>query len=308
MFCTKCGSQIPDGSQFCTKCGNPMDVQKKVVSNMVEMPERVAVTKPESAKESKRTKPPVDFKIVIGAILAIVVIAVAVVLINKGNSGDAENPAKSGSESTVENDTNKVYGKVVVKKDEKNILKMSAVTEQTSQTPVPQETSAAQPTETQPAETTAQAEEIVYEGMALVVKDLMTNNAEFLDFYTYGDLETTGKVNANNLIKVSDSRMSTWGEFKNYVNSLYASKRANVIITQENKYWGPNGDSGELYLYPDYPTGSDYDITWESFTVEITSESDSKCEFVVTDVATGHEAKGTIVKENGKWLLEKEVY
>ena len=24
MFCTKCGNQLPDGSQFCTKCGNQL--------------------------------------------------------------------------------------------------------------------------------------------------------------------------------------------------------------------------------------------------------------------------------------------
>ena len=24
MFCTKCGTQLPDGTAFCTKCGNPL--------------------------------------------------------------------------------------------------------------------------------------------------------------------------------------------------------------------------------------------------------------------------------------------
>ena len=24
MYCMKCGSEIPDGSEFCSKCGNPV--------------------------------------------------------------------------------------------------------------------------------------------------------------------------------------------------------------------------------------------------------------------------------------------
>lgn len=29
MFCTKCGTQIPDGSKFCYKCGAPIPAEQK---------------------------------------------------------------------------------------------------------------------------------------------------------------------------------------------------------------------------------------------------------------------------------------
>lgn len=38
MFCTKCGSQVPDGTAFCTKCGNPLKKNEPVQINTPQAP------------------------------------------------------------------------------------------------------------------------------------------------------------------------------------------------------------------------------------------------------------------------------
>lgn len=150
--------------------------------------------------------------------------------------------------------------------------------------------------------------QIQYTGMEGTVQQLLDLNFDFIEFYQVGMLNYGDYVSSLNLYVVNDSRMSTWGQFKDYVKNLYAGKRATAMITTDNKYWGPDGDSGRLYIFPGNFSSSDYNITWDIYTIEITSQSSSSCSFKVVDVATGYSANGTAVYENGKWLLQSEVY
>lgn len=145
-------------------------------------------------------------------------------------------------------------------------------------------------------------------GMEITIKMLLDKNFEFISFYQFGTLNTIGERNSLNLLMVNDPRIKTWKEFKDYVNNLYSYNRAYCITTSDNKYWGPYGDNGALYVYPENITRTDYSISWSTYTISINSQGSSTCDFTVTDVKSGYKTDGRAVKENGKWLLECEVY
>jgi hypothetical protein len=156
---------------------------------------------------------------------------------------------------------------------------------------------------------TKPASQIQYTGMEGTIQELLEQNFEFISYYQVGMLNYGSYDNNLKLYVVEDSRVSTWGDFKQIVYSIYSSKRAKEIIETDNKYWGPYGDSADLYVYPANFSTKSYSVTWDNYTIEINSQSSSLCKFTVTDVNSGYSTTGSAVQESsGKWLLESEVY
>lgn len=98
MFCIKCGKEIPDGSNFCPACGA---VQSKVPNPAVS---EAPTVRPTTGKPKKR------LIIAIGAVLAVIAIALIVILPAAGRSGakTPEEAAKLYFEATESGNASKL--------------------------------------------------------------------------------------------------------------------------------------------------------------------------------------------------------
>ena len=77
MFCTKCGTQLPEDSVFCSECGTKQreNIQSQVISNKVI---KTALPPEKIAKKKKNIK---IFASVCGSVLGILILIIMLRLI-----------------------------------------------------------------------------------------------------------------------------------------------------------------------------------------------------------------------------------
>lgn len=115
MFCTTCGSEIPEGMRFCTKCGTPVastDVQSAPAAQPTVAPARAvrpvqtdyAVGQPaQVAHTASSTPQPKRSKHTVGIVVAVVIVAALGVggfLLWQGMNGDASGATSSGASAS----------------------------------------------------------------------------------------------------------------------------------------------------------------------------------------------------------------
>lgn len=123
MFCTNCGTQLPDGAKFCTNCGNQMNVapvmpvmpatpvipEEPVVSEpvvvqsqpMMQPQQTMAQPSPEMPPApKKKSKAPLFIGLGIGAIALVVIIVVSIMLIMGGLSKKDDSSNETTSSNT----------------------------------------------------------------------------------------------------------------------------------------------------------------------------------------------------------------
>lgn len=99
MFCSKCGTRVPDGSKFCPGCGAPLPGQPAQAA----VPQRsdgFQATSAEDSQPSAGPQPPKKSKapIIVCAVVAVVAIAAAAVfaLMPKDGGADSNGVAPAG--------------------------------------------------------------------------------------------------------------------------------------------------------------------------------------------------------------------
>lgn len=65
MFCTKCGTELPDGSKFCKNCGERVDISSKNEN----IQKRIDIIKPSDSKHKKSSFKMIWFVLVILAVI-----------------------------------------------------------------------------------------------------------------------------------------------------------------------------------------------------------------------------------------------
>lgn len=93
MYCTKCGSEMPDGSKFCTACGESMTDSEGGATEETAVAERSS-----SAVNSKKNKA----KLGIVIALALVVIAMVVVIVVNAHQSHQEEIARKEAQAAFE--------------------------------------------------------------------------------------------------------------------------------------------------------------------------------------------------------------
>lgn len=171
-----------------------------------------------------------------------------------------------------------------------------------------------------PQETTAEqskvpAVQIQYTGMDGIVQQLMDKNIEYCTkIYYFGSLPTTTESVGPNLVRVTNERFSSYNEYTNFVYSIYSNANASYMIGLA-KYFGINNVLSLNLAFKHQETlPTEYNVDWSSYVIEKLSQSDTSYTFniYVNEVKDGQKTlcvkTGTIILENGKWVLEKPIY
>ena len=99
MFCSKCGTRVPDGSKFCPGCGAPLPGQP-TQATVPQRPDGFQATSAEGSQPSAGPQPPKKSKapIIVCAVVAVVAIAAVAVfaLMPKGGGADSNGVAPAG--------------------------------------------------------------------------------------------------------------------------------------------------------------------------------------------------------------------
>lgn len=99
MFCSKCGTRVPDGSKFCSSCGAPLPGQP-AQATVPQRSDGFQATPAEGSQPSAGPRPPKKSKapIIVCAVVAVVAIAAVAVfaLMPKGGGADSNGVAPAG--------------------------------------------------------------------------------------------------------------------------------------------------------------------------------------------------------------------
>ncbi len=141
------------------------------------------------------------------------------------------------------------------------------------------------------------------------VKALMEENVYVIfNIFWYGNLQYNYDAVVNDsLYPVTDPAFPDYASLENYLSSVYSEACVDQLL-DGTLYVNLDG---ALYIDAMYMTGSGYYTDWTNATYEITSVSDTEATFTVTGTYIApdgsytepYTSTGTVVFENGKWLL-----
>ncbi len=140
------------------------------------------------------------------------------------------------------------------------------------------------------------------------IKSLMDENLYVIfNIFWYGYLQCDEASIDGSLHQVTDPMFPDYASLENYLSSIYCEAYVNEIL---NGTLYVNVD-GALYVDYNYIAGGGYYTDWTNATYEITSQSETEATFIATGTAQwpGEEttepytAEGTVVYENGRWVL-----
>ncbi len=152
------------------------------------------------------------------------------------------------------------------------------------------------------------------------IKETFDRNVKcMVDIFKVKTLEYDQTPIKDTYCVVKSDEFKTFDELKNYVEKTYTGDLAKNIL--ENQ-----GDTGKpLYLDVDgklcidssLVAGRGYNVSWDNYTLETTKVSDTEYKYKATasytepgeDVTPEPYVKeGTVVLENGNWLLKETVF
>lgn len=290
MYCNKCGNKLIDGATFCTVCGEKVGI----VHGM--------------ANKKKNGKKNNIVVVILLILMNLALIACAVCLVWKYVSIKNEvNDYEEFYEMNDENELDKEKSddedldekEFVDKPEDEDKTILESVEEETISSKLP-----------------VNGVQMQYYGMEGTIQQLIDRNINFnLNIYHFGSLPTIGAEVGYNLKQVDPYYFSNYNEYVTYVHSIYKEERADRII-ENAKYF--RGDNGELLLNTAFGlTATEYNIDWSCYVIEIVSQTNNECEFIVTarekknaqnQNPKDYEITGRMILENGKWVLEAEVY
>jgi len=109
------------------------------------------------------------------------------------------------------------------------------------------------------------------------------------------------------LFPVKDERFKTFADLNNYISGIYVKSEADALMSS-GRYIDKDG---KLYGDLSKDTGMGYYVDWNNYRYEVSDISETSAKitiYTVEDSPAGKEdkiIKVNMIKENGRWLLEK---
>lgn len=135
--------------------------------------------------------------------------------------------------------------------------------------------------------------------------------------FSLGTLPIEGDFDpSQNIYPVKTDRFKDYAAFETYIRSIYTKEWADTLLNNYpyegvQKYLNKDG---KLYVDMNYDAGKGYYVDWSEYTVEIVSQTETKCDFKLTaqieepaaePVKTDYVVEGSAYLENGTWLFDK---
>lgn len=199
---------------------------------------------------------------------------------------------------------------------------------ETLKNPVNKETTAAETTaETTTIEMTAGTTETdpVLEGIPEEeLWRLIEENIYCNQIFNMGMLPTVEKEiiydENNNLYQVDTEVFPDYASFEEYIRSVYCREKADELL-YNFPYEGVRkyvNQDGKLYVDVRYDAAKGYYVDWSEYTVTMNFAGSEECEFTLhargvmypgeNPVLEEYSVEGSVVLEDGKWLLTKILY
>lgn len=163
------------------------------------------------------------------------------------------------------------------------------------------------------SETKAQAvadEEIPPE--EITIRTLLEQNLDCYFLFYVSPLEHTDQQNSDAYYGTTQSVFKSYEELEELVNSTYTKKKAKELLNYPSKEMPLYKNvEGLIFVYPAVIEPVEYDIIWDTYSVEPTKVSDKEYTFTAKTVdLDGKEyvTEGKVVKENDEWRLADLVY
>lgn len=144
------------------------------------------------------------------------------------------------------------------------------------------------------------------------VKRLVEKNLDCYFIYYVSPLTHTTQQNSDGYYGTDGSYFSSYKELEDLVKSTYTAEKATQLLSypSENAPLYKNVE-GLIFTKPDVIKPVEYNIIWDSYTVEFTENGTKKCSFKLntTDLdGKEYTTDGEAVFENGTWLLTDLIY
>lgn len=126
-------------------------------------------------------------------------------------------------------------------------------------------------------------------------------------------------VQEGHLCKVSEERFAGYADFEEYIRSVYCAEEAERLL-QDFPYEGEplyRDVEGVLYIDLNLIGAKGYFVDWTDCKITVDDLTAESCAFTATGmmeepaeelVQEAYTVNGTVVQENGKWVLEKMMY
>lgn len=157
--------------------------------------------------------------------------------------------------------------------------------------------------------------------MEATIRGLMTENLNCMyNIFDLNSLPIQGEMKEGEWIyPVDESQFASYAAFEDYIRSVFCQETADLYLKNYPQEGNPRylNKDGKLYINKQFDGGKGYYVDWSNYTVSIDSISDTTCEFTVTGsvewpadkpVKEDYPVKGSVVLENGKWLLSKMIH
>lgn len=169
------------------------------------------------------------------------------------------------------------------------------------------------------SQNTLESQEVKEEAMKETLNGLIKENLRCMyEIFILSMLPSQGEPLDEWKYQVSEEYFKDFAEFEAYVRSVYCKETAdrylyNFPCEGDPKYVNIDG---KLYENRMYDGGKGYYVDWSSYTIDIDSLTDDKCEFTVNctvewpaekPVVEPYPVKGTVILQDGKWVLTEMI-
>lgn len=145
------------------------------------------------------------------------------------------------------------------------------------------------------------------------IRVLMESNLDCYYMFYIAPLSHTTQQNSDGYYGTDESYLESYSKLSEIVYSTYTPQTAKKLLSYPNDTTPLYKDvDGKIFVKPDVITPVEYNILWdETYTLEFTETSDTKCTFKLTTTdldSNPYETTGSAVNIDGEWVLEDLIY
>ena len=145
----------------------------------------------------------------------------------------------------------------------------------------------------------------------ITIRTLIEQNLDCYFLFYVSPLEHTDQQNSDAYYGTTENVFKSYEELEELVNSTYTKKKAKELLNFPTKEMPLYKDDGKIFVYPAVIEPVEYDIIWDTYSVEPKKVSDTEYTFTLKTVDINDKeyvTEGKIIKEDGDWLLTDLVY
>lgn len=146
----------------------------------------------------------------------------------------------------------------------------------------------------------------------ITIRTLIEQNLDCYFLFYVSPLEHTDQQNSDAYYGTTENVFKSYEELEELVNSTYTKKKAKELLNFPTKEMPLYKDvDGKIFVYPAVIEPVEYDIIWDTYSVEPKKVSDTEYTFTLKTVDINDKeyvTEGKIIKEDGNWLLTDLVY